>query len=303
MSKLLFIGGTGFLGQSFFDYLNKGKIKQPKLTKIFVVSRRRKKIKSKVKISFIKKNITNLNKLPIVDYIIYGANSQNDNGNINGIKNFVNLLTEKHKKTKILFTSSGAVYGKSKIKKKFKESQKIYLKKINKFNGYKKNYAKSKIFIENEFKKLGHKGFNVSIARLFTFIGKRILINNGFAITDLINQAKNPKIKEINLNSSNDVFRGYMDSNDLIRWIIKILKKSDNKCEIYNVGSDETVSIKSLSKLIAKKFKKNIKISSYKKNNKNIDFYVPSILKAKLKLRLGLRFKLNKSLKILYKHI
>ena len=27
MKSLLFIGGTGFLGQSFFDYINKGKLK------------------------------------------------------------------------------------------------------------------------------------------------------------------------------------------------------------------------------------------------------------------------------------
>ena len=303
MSKLLFIGGTGFLGQSFFDYINNEKIKKLKLTKIFIVSRQGKKIKSKIKTSYIKKSVTNLKKLPLTEYIIYAANSQNNNENIKGIKNFVNLLTKYHKKTKILFTSSGAVYGKSKIKKKFKENQKIKLKNVNKFKGYKKNYAKSKIFIENEFHKLGRKGYNVSIARLFTFIGKRILINNSFAITDLINQAKNTKTKEIIINSSSDVFRGYMDSNDLIRWIIEILKQSDNRCEIYNVGSDETVSIKKLSKLIAKKFKKNIKINNNKRINKNIDFYVPSILKAKLKLRLVLKFKLNKSLKILYKSI
>ena len=118
MSKLLFIGGSGFLGQSFFDCLNKGKIKQPKLTIIYVISRHGNKIKSKVKTLNVKKNITNLKKLPLTDYIIYAANSSNNNENIKGVKKFINLLTEQHKKTKIIFTSSGAVYGPSKIKKK-----------------------------------------------------------------------------------------------------------------------------------------------------------------------------------------
>ncbi len=301
MSKLLFIGGTGFLGQSFFDYLNNGKIKKLKLTKIFVVSRQGKKIKSKIKASYIKKSVANLKKLPLTDYIIYAANSKNNNENIKGIKNFVNLLTKHHKKTKILFTSSGAVYGKSKNKKKFKENDIISFKKVNKFTGYKKNYATSKIIIENEIKKLGKKGFRVSIGRLFTFIGKRILVNNNFALSNLLNQAKNQKAKHIILKSKNEVYRSYMNSNDLIRWIIKILKKSSPKCEIYNIGSDEVTKLSILSKLIGNKFNKKVLFKEKKNTSKSIDFYVPSISKAKRKLNLSLKFNLKKSLNNLYK--
>ena len=43
MKSLLFIGGTGFLGQSFFDYIKDGKLKNLKLSKIIVVSRKKKK--------------------------------------------------------------------------------------------------------------------------------------------------------------------------------------------------------------------------------------------------------------------
>ena len=302
MSKLLFIGGTGFLGQSFFDYFNNEKIKKTQLTKIIVVSRRGKKIKSKVKTSFIKKSVINLKKIPLTEYIIYAVNSKNNNENIKGIKNFVNLLTKHHKKTKILFTSSGAVYGKSSTKIKFKESEKISIKKIHKLIGYKKNYALAKIFIENEFKELGKKGYKVIITRLFTFIGKRILLNKNYAITDLINQAKDPKKNKITLNSNKDVFRSYMNSEDLIRWIIAILKKANTKCEIYNVGSDETISISKLSILISKKYKKNVYSNINKSISKDLDYYVPSISKVKKKLGLNLRLKLNKSLKMLDNH-
>jgi nucleoside-diphosphate-sugar epimerase len=296
MSKLLFIGGTGFLGQSFFDCLNKGKIKKPKLTKIYIISRRGNKIKSKVKNVNIKKSILNLKKIPLTDYIIYAANSSNNNENIKGVKKFINLLTKKHKKTKIIFTSSGAVYGPSKIKKKFKEKDSVTFYKVNKFNGYKKNYAKTKILIENEFKNLGLQGFNVSIARLFTFVGEKILKNKNFAISNLIDQAQNVNKKNIYLSSSNDVYRGYMNSEDLIKWIIKIMIKSSNKCEIYNVGSDEAISIKKLANFISKKYKKKISLvkNSYSKSN---DYYVPSILKAKNKLNLKIKYKIKDSLK------
>ena len=78
--------------------------------------------------------------------------------------------------------------------------------------------------MEREFKLLSKKGYNVSVARLFSFIGDKILKNKDFAITDLINQAKNKNIKTIKLSDGKDVYRGYMDSNELIKWLFKIDK-------------------------------------------------------------------------------
>ena len=294
--SLLIIGGTGYLGQSFFDYISDDKLKNIRLSEIIIISRKRKKIKSNIKISYIVKNITDVKKIPLTDYIIYAANSKNNLENLKGINNFVGLLNKKHKNSKILFTSSGAVYGPRNIKKKFKEKDLVSLKNVSNFKGYKKEYAKSKIIIENKFKELGKHGYNVSIARLFTFIGKRILNRNDFAITNLVKQAQNPKNKNISLNSSKNVYRGYMHSDDLIRWIIKILINSNSKCEIYNVGSDEAITIKQLANLIAKKFKKNVSIKNKKISKNNIDYYVPSISKIKKELNLINKFNIIKSL-------
>jgi nucleoside-diphosphate-sugar epimerase len=294
--SILIIGGTGFLGQSFFDYINERKLKYFNLSKIIIVSRKRKKIETKIKTTFIKRSITDIGDIPVTDYVIYAANSTNNLENLKGIDNFIKLLNEKHKKTKILFTSSGAVYGLGKTKKKFKEVDIVNFKKVSTFKGYKKEYAKSKIIMENKFRELGKKGFNVSIARLFTFIGKRILINKDFAITNLIKQAQNVKNDKILLSSSKNVFRGYMNSEDLVRWIIKILVKSSSKCKIYNVGSDEAITIKKLASIIAKKYNKLVSVKSINRTKETIDYYVPSISKAKKELNLKNKYNLKKSL-------
>ena len=294
--KLLIIGGTGYLGQSFFDYINAGKLKKVRLSEIIIISRKRKKIKSSIKISYIVKNIKDIKRIPLTDYVIYAANSKNNLENLKGINNFVSLLTEKHKKSKILFTSSGAVYGSRNYKKKFREKDLVSFKKVSTFKGYKKEYAKSKIIIEKKFKELGENGFNVSIARLFTFVGKRILTRNDFAITNLVKQAQNPKTKYLLLNSSKNVYRGYMHSEDLIRWIIKILINSNSKCEIYNVGSDEAITIKQLANLISKKYKKKVSIKNKKISKDSIDYYVPSVSKIKKELNLINKFNIIKSL-------
>lgn len=299
MKSLLFIGGTGFLGQSFFDYINKDKLNKLKLSKIIIVSRKKKLVKSKIKVSYIKKSISNIKLIPYVDYIIYAANSDNNLENLKGVNTFINLLDKNHKKTKILFTSSGAVYGPRKIKKKMNEKEKISFMNVSKFSGYKKEYAKAKIIMEREFNKLAKRGFNVSIARLFSFIGKKILMNKNFAVTNLINQAKNKKNESILLSDNRDVYRGYMHSDDLVKWLINILLNSNTKCNIYNVGSDEAISIENLAKLISKKFNKKVnkKKNFLIKNKKQlVDYYVPTISKAKKDLNLKLRYKLNYSL-------
>ena len=180
------------------------------------------------------------------------------------------------------------------------EKEEINFSKVSKFSGYKKEYAKAKIIMERKFIKLAKKGYNVSIARLFSFIGKKILINKNFAVTNLIHQAKNKKTDSILLSDNRDVYRGYMNSDDLIRWLINILLNSDPKCNVYNVGSDEAISIKNLAKLISKKYKKKVKQKHnilFKNKKPLVDYYVPSISKAKKELNLKLKFKLNNSLK------
>ena len=145
--------------------------------------------------------------------------------------------------------------------------------------------------ITDNFKELGKSNFNVSIARCFNFVGKYILDSNQ-AIGDMIRDAINkPAIK---LNTSINVYRGYMNSDDLINWLIVILKNSNKNCPVFNVGSDREINLKLLGQKISRIFNKKLKSKNIK--SAKIDYYVPSITKAKKLLKLKISINLNDSL-------
>ena len=273
MKVLTIIGSSGFLGKSIIDYAIKKGLSKWKINKIISISRSKFFIKNKknFKIKYIVGDISKLKKLPSSDYIIYAVNSENNKKNLKAIKNFSFLLEKTSKKTKILFTSSGAIYGNVKNKEK---------------------YAKNKLKIERIFKNYGFEGYKVSIARLFTFIGERILDDKRYAISDFINSGFYKK--KIIVKSKHSVYRSYMYSYDMARWLMTILINSKTKCPIYNVGSDEVISLHVLAKIIGKIFKKPVEIK--KINNKKIERYVPSIEKAKKELNLKINYKLRPSL-------
>ena len=89
-----------------------------------------------------------------------------------------------------------------------------------------------------------------------------------------------------------------MYSDDLVRWLLKILDNSNNQCPIYNVGSDNKVSIHEIANVLAKKY--NLEVLSQKISSKKIDNYIPNISKARKELNLNIN---NNSLEAIQKTI
>ena len=87
-------------------------------------------------------------------------------------------------------------------------------------------------------------------------------------------------------------------SNELL---LMILKKSDKKCHIYNIGSVEPISIFQLALFISKKYK--VKLKLIKSKSDNIDKYYPSMKKAMLKFRLNKFITIRKSLDLTIKNL
>jgi nucleoside-diphosphate-sugar epimerase len=299
--SLLIVGGTGFFGKSILDYFQNNN--SLKINKIIIFSRRAqnikiyKKIKKKIKIIRISGNILKIKKLPKTDYVIYAVILKNYNQDLKAVKNYSNLALKYHSSSKILFVSSGAVYGiqKSKIKE-FKEDYLDKYKKINFKNGYKKKYSNIKLKSENLFKELCNKGLKVSIARCFSFVGPNLPQSSHYVIGNVINNIL--RNKNINIKANYKIIRSYMYSDDLVRWLLKILDNSNNQCPIYNVGSNNIISIHKIANLLAKKY--NLKILSSKISLRKIDNYVPNTDKAKNELNLDIN---NTSLQAIQKTI
>jgi len=79
-----------------------------------------------------------------------------------------------------------------------------------------------------------------------------------------------------------------MYADDLVKWLLTIVDNASNKCPIYNVGSDEVVSLDDLAIKLGATFKLDVIIPD--QYSKKIDRYIPSIEKAKSNLKLTLRF-------------
>jgi len=301
--KLLVVGGSGFFGKSIFEYFKNKKQIKYNINEIILISRsfihKNFDINFK-KFKFIQKDFMKLKKIPESDYIIYCLRSNSKRKSEKYVNYFFKLIKNYKKKPKILFTSSGAVYGnrifkQSERKKKFSENDPINLKKISKLDKKKMKYALEKIHLEKKFHSLGKNNYKVSIARCFNFIGKEMIHSNqaaGSLIQDIVKDKKT-----IKLNTSINVYRGYLNAEDMVVWLLTILNYSNYKCPIFNVGSSTPTNIRALAKLIGKIYKKKIVLK--KLNDKIFDYYVPSTTKANRLLKLKTWISLNKSVNLI----
>lgn len=305
MLSLHIIGGTGFFGKSFLEKKNLDYLYTKKIKKIIISSRSTKNFytnKRGIEIFFKRINALNVKSIPVTDIIIYAATSslkKNYKKNLNneidnslwGLKNILKILKKKDfKRTKFLFTSSGAVYGETQTKVKISERKSININKINKNNPEKYAYAIAKIKSEELVKKFSLKyKRKVMIARCFAFIGENIYLNEHFFIGNLINAILYKKKLVINLKNPKLIFRSYMNSYDLVQSLILPIIKQKKKCVILNIGSDKAYSILSMIKKVSKKY--FFSFSNKKNNENNIDYYIPNI--DKLKKIIGVKLNSN----------
>ena len=294
--SLLIIGGTGFFGKSILDSFKRGLLEEFNINKILVLARNTDRFKLEYPelnfdgVELINGDISTMKLLPEADFVIHAATSTNMNdyntiSNNDGkksikeaVSNYCSIVPFFHSKSKILYCSSGAVYGKQpidvdKIDENFKLQSDLSTLSIEK-----QNYCLGKRFAEDEIRKLGKLGMNVSIARCFAFSGKYLPKNQHYVLGNFIAQAE--KGQTLFVNANGIVYRSYLNADDLVISLINILQISSTKCPIYNVGSDQEISIVELAKKIAQEYSVNYSCPNLN-DNVVIDRYVPNVDKLK----------------------
>ena len=279
-SNILITGGTGLFGKSILNALIF--IRKYFNFEITVLSRNKNNFLINYPefnlefINFINGDIRNFDcNNKNFDYIIHAATPasaklENENPKemysiiLEGTKNIINIAKNMNVK-KLLFTSSGAVYGEQyQSVKSFKED----------YEGCPITYyGKAKKVSEDIFL---NSNINVSIARCFALVGPYLNLDIHFAIGNFIRDVM--ENRDIIIKGDGRPLRSYLYTADLVLWLLTILLKSENN-SIYNVGGEDGISIYDLAKKVAKQnnnYTGKIKVLTEANYNYPAPKYIPN---------------------------
>ena len=302
MPTLLIIGGSGFFGKSILDMFQRGGLTHWNVDKVIAMSRNAKQLEIeapelvKGNVDLVELDITTTSYLPEADYVIHAASSADarnyltaggkERDNIQaGILNYCRLARKNNVNTKLLYISSGAIYGTQPPEISHIKETYLY-KDASDISEGKRDYTIAKRKAEGLIKKLGDDGLNVSVARCFSFVGKYLPRDQHFAIGNFIEDVINKRI--IVVKAKHKVYRSYMYADDLVEWMMTIVDHASSDCPVFNVGSDQPMLLEYIADEISKRYHLKAKIAE-KLDNK-IDHYIPSIEKAKAELSLQIKF-------------
>jgi nucleoside-diphosphate-sugar epimerase len=309
MSTLLVIGGTGFFGKSILDSFKRGCLEKWNIDRVISMSRHAESLHKdssqliSSNVELYSSDIATTEYLPYADIVIHAAastdtskylsNTLNEQNNIRvGTYNYCKLAEKFHVDSKILYVSSGAIYGRQ-PEGMTHISEEYFANDLSNLEDGKRDYALAKHDAEDAVKELGLKGMSVSIARCFSFVGPWLPRNQHFAIGNFIEDGLFGR--PITVQTKNQVFRSYMYTDDLVEWLMTIAVNANPFCSVYNVGSNEPIQMQDLAILIAHEFGVDAQFSDI--SDTIVDRYIPSVVKANYQLGLTLQNDLISSIR------
>ncbi len=321
-NKNIFItGGTGLFGRWLSEAIHIGNeiynlnITATLLTRNIEQSKKRFAfLKDQNKINFIQGDVKNINLMgKSFDYIVHGATTSAEEtyhhenatekfftlveGTTNILKNSISI-----KPQKILFLSSGVVYG------PLKNSRNALHESYDSSpltSSYESGLAQAKRAAEFLFTAYRKEyDLNIIIARCFAFSGPYLPLNLHYALGNFVHQAMNSN--EIVINSDGKSLRSYLHLGDMVNWLVNMLT-NDTKDLVFNVGSDQEISIKSLAELVRKIVNPTANIvllnkKNYSVGNSIVNKYVPDISKARKQFNLNPTTSLSHSIECMKKY-
>ena len=284
MKRLLFVGANSIIASAVIKKV----LLKNKNIKIDVVVRKNFSIRDK-RIKIYKFDINKIDNLKInkhYDCIFYAVSPSSKKRfknktkdmdyvktNINGSISFTKFLMNISFK-KFIFLSSGIVYG------RFNSSPSSELNKFNFFPEDPLNvYAVSKMTSEMIFKNIcERKKAKFINCRIFgIFVNTFSASTKNYIINSFVNSAL--KTKKIYIKGNANSLISYWDLGNLSNCLCWLIFKS-NISGIFNLGSQEKISIKLLAKMISSFFDHNIKIIINEKKTKKMLYY-PNVKKIK----------------------
>jgi len=293
-NSIFITGGTGFFGKWILESINYANTKLTTPISVYVLTRSPSKFNETFP-NIINSNI-NLIEGSLEDFKIHedckyflhaatdvASSLKNDSveEQVNETEKAMTYLLEQIENSnisKILFTSSGAVYGsKNDSHEPSKEDETLGSFITN-------AYGQAKITAENMLSSgLINSNKDLSIARCFAFTGAHLPTNTTFAVGNFISNLLNDE--DIIIKGDGTPQRTFMYMSDLCVWLFKLLVNTKG-IHTYNVGSEEIVNIEELANEIAKHSSNcNVRILG-EKSVGPVPSYIPSVSKASKELGL-----------------
>ena len=235
---ILFIGGTGFFGKAFLNYI---KSNPSNINSITIVGRSAENFLENNKefieldnVKYVYGDILNdLSQLKDISFshVIHAAADSTNVTNLShlqrykqiveGTKNVLEFVRDHLPESKLLFISSGGVYGDMPShKKSFIESDMWNSDILDSSNVYTVSKRTAEHLCSLYFDEYN---LNISIARCFCFSGIHLPLNVHFAIGNFIKDAL--ANNDIIIKGDGKSIRSYLDQDDLSEWMLEILKK------------------------------------------------------------------------------
>lgn len=138
-------------------------------------------------------------------------------------------------------------------------------------------------------------GFELVIARCFSFVGRDLPLDAHYAIGNFINQALYSD--SITVLGDGTAVRTYMDQRDLSRWLWQLLVNSPD-AETFNIGSDRPITISELAHLVRDLLAPHVHIVMLNQPllSSGRSVYVPDVSKARSILGLDLSYDISESI-------
>ena len=219
--------------------------------------------------------------------------------NVLTMKNIIDFAAKHQNPPRLLFTSSGAVYGNiSAVPNGIPEDYPT--PEVGQSHFTDSAYAEGKRVAESLLIESTLKGKCLGlIARLFAFSGPSLPRDRHFAIGNFVRDAVQQH--KIVVRSSGQSIRSYLDETDMAEWLIRILRIGD-PLDVFHVGSERAISIRSLAELVASRYTaitslhSDVKILGQSSPLDGVDFYVPSTNYTRKKLSLIEKMSLENSI-------